>query len=464
MGDGIGLVLSYPFPRLDPFRPEPDPHDAGGEAAEEGAEEDEEEAGGGGEGEDLAGAAEHAAVDEDLSGLDAADGHLAAALDGLEVGFGDPPFAQRRGEAVGGGHGVLHGEVDADPAGGGHGVGGVADQQEPRAVPGGKAVDLHGQQLDLLPVVELAQPVAQEGGGVGDGALEGGQTLLADLPEAPLADDQGALEVVAAVEGDQHRLPLDPPQHGGGIVGALRDAEPEHVDRHPEILDLHPGPVAHRRAAAVRPHHEVGPHLELPVGGLRLHPHDPPVLGDQVGDLRVHQQMEGGIALAVRGEEVEEVPLRHQRDELAVGGEVREVRTGVDAPLDLEVEPRDLLVGHAQELVEEAELVHQLEGRGMDGVAAEIAEEVGVLLEHHHLDPGAGEQEAEHHSRRAAAGDAAGGLEGTRRLRGVGHRWILSLSRGRCNHFPAMSRDVPRCPAASNRIGPHRLSGQRRCP
>ena len=70
-----------------------------------------------------------------------------------------------------------------------------------------------------------------------------------------------------------------------------------------------------------------------------------------------------------------------------------------------------------QELVEQAELVHDLERRGMDGVAAEIAQEVAVLLQHDDVDAGARQQEAQHHARRPAAGDAA--------LRGdglIGHR------------------------------------------
>jgi hypothetical protein len=41
----------------------------------------------------------------------------------------------------------------------------------------------------------------------------------------------------------------------------------------------------------------------------------------------------------------------------------------------------------------------------MDGVAAEIAEEVGMLLQHLHSAPGSGEQEAGHNARRPAADD-----------------------------------------------------------
>ena len=43
----------------------------------------------------------------------------------------------------------------------------------------------------------------------------------------------------------------------------------------------------------------------------------------------------------------------------------------------------------------------------MDRVAAEVAQEVGVLLQHDDVDAGAREQEAEHHAGRPAAGDAA---------------------------------------------------------
>ena len=50
----------------------------------------------------------------------------------------------------------------------------------------------------------------------------------------------------------------------------------------------------------------------------------------------------------------------------------------------------------------------------MNRVAAEIAEEIGVLFQHHDLDASAREQKSEHHSRGAPAGDAT--LCGDRRI------------------------------------------------
>src|ERR1700728_858110 len=42
----------------------------------------------------------------------------------------------------------------------------------------------------------------------------------------------------------------------------------------------------------------------------------------------------------------------------------------------------------------------------MDRIAPEIAQEIAVLFQHDHLDTGTPKQVAEHHPRRAAAGDA----------------------------------------------------------
>ena len=49
-------------------------------------------------------------------------------------------------------------------------------------------------------------------------------------------------------------------------------------------------------------------------------------------------------------------------------------------------------VANFEELVEQAEFVHQLQRRGMDGIAAKIAEEVLVLFEYGDGESGPGQQ------------------------------------------------------------------------
>ena len=46
------------------------------------------------------------------------------------------------------------------------------------------------------------------------------------------------------------------------------------------------------------------------------------------------------------------------------------------------------LVRQLEELVEQAELADDLERRGMNGIAAEIAEKIRMLFKDHHLDTG----------------------------------------------------------------------------
>ena len=64
-------------------------------------------------------------------------------------------------------------------------------------------------------------------------------------------------------------------------------------------------------------------------------------------------------------------------------------------------------MGKGEEFFEKAKLVEKLEGGGMDGVAAEVAEEVFVFFEDSDGDALAGEKKAEHDACGASADDAA---------------------------------------------------------
>lgn len=55
------------------------------------------------------------------------------------------------------------------------------------------------------------------------------------------------------------------------------------------------------------------------------------------------------------------MPLRHQRNESAVGRQVREVGDGDAFAANLTGEMIDFFVRHLEKLVEQAEFVHQLE-------------------------------------------------------------------------------------------------------
>ena len=166
---------------------------------------------------------------------------------------------------------------------------------------------------------------------------------------------------------------------------------------------------------AVGGHHELGSHIQAPLGRGDLDAGDAAGLLEEADDLGAHSQAEARIAGSSLREEVQEIPLRQERDELAARRQMREVRDRHGHLADLHDELMHLLMRQLQEVFEQSELVQDLERGRVDRVAAKVAQEVGVLLEHENLDAGPGEEEPEHHPGRPSTGDAAG-----RRERGHG--------------------------------------------
>jgi hypothetical protein len=109
------------------------------------------------------------------------------------------------------------------------------------------------------------------------------------------------------------------------------------------------------------------------------------------------------------------MPLRHEGDEFAARRQMREISDDDALIADLPGDLAQLVMGPRQEGLEQPQLRHHLERRGVDGVAAEIAQEIGVLLQHDGVDAGARQQRPQHHPRRPAADDAAAGADLARR-------------------------------------------------
>ena len=60
----------------------------------------------------------------------------------------------------------------------------------------------------------------------------------------------------------------------------------------------------------------------------------------------------------------------------------------------------DPVVRETQEFIQPAELIEDLHCCRMYRIAPEIAEEIGMLLQHQNVDTGPGQQQARHHPRR----------------------------------------------------------------
>lgn len=125
------------------------------------------------------------------------------------------------------------------------------------------------------------------------------------------------------------------------------------------------------------------------------------------------------------------------------------------------------LMRTAQKLVQHPELVHDLKGRGMDRVAAEITQEICMLFEDQHGDSGAGQQQSQHHASGTASGDAAADRNlVVRHWRSlvdcapVGAGLYLTLAEATCRvGFGALPRDSRKPIASTNPIRPPRAIG-----
>lgn len=115
---------------------------------------------------------------------------------------------------------------------------------------------------------------------------------------------------------------------------------------------------------------------------------DPSSLNHGSKDLSGHHHAEPRLLPGLVGEEVQQLPLRHHRDVVVRLWECRKVTEHNRAAVgggEFEVTEPPLREG--AERLAQTQLVHEANGRGVDGVASEIPEKVRVLLQDRDSDP-----------------------------------------------------------------------------
>src|SRR5947208_16763131 len=85
----------------------------------------------------------------------------------------------------------------------------IADAEQAGPPPALQPVDRNGQQLDVLPALQLVDPVAQKRRQAQDLAAKRVQATGAHLVVTALADHERALPVIAAVEGDEQAAVIE---------------------------------------------------------------------------------------------------------------------------------------------------------------------------------------------------------------------------------------------------------------
>ena len=241
------------------------------------------------------------AVGEELHFLGFAHGRFTIVLNGAEIVDGGTAGEKALGEDVGGGDCVLQGDVDADAADGGHGVGGVSDAEEAGGAPLAEAVDLDGEELDFVPGVDFGGAAGEEGDDALDALLECSEAFLLDLREGAFGDDVSDLKVVDAIDEDDEAAVVDVAEGVLGVVGLARDAEPEDVDGNAVVDEGEMGGDAGDGVAAVAADGESGWDFDGAVGSVGEDAGGGAVLFlDEAGGLPTHAEGEGGEAGRLR--------------------------------------------------------------------------------------------------------------------------------------------------------------------
>ena len=168
---------------------------------------------------------------EELYSLCIADGALAVVLDALQIVHGESAAEQGFGEMVCSGDGVLQGDVDADAADGGHGVGCVADAEQAGGAPLLKVVDLDSEELNFVPGVDLGGAACEEGDDALEALLEGGDAFLLNLREGAFGNEIADLKIIIAIDEDDETAEVEVAERVLWIGGLACDAEPKDVYR-----------------------------------------------------------------------------------------------------------------------------------------------------------------------------------------------------------------------------------------
>src|SRR5205823_6334870 len=117
---------------------------------------------------------------------------------------------------------------------------------------------------------------------------------------------------------------------------------------------------------------QVRANLTFARGRLYAYASDALALENEPRHLRFHLQMERRVLPPLVGQEVQKIPLRHERQKLAVHRQVTEVAEYERGLADLARELAHLRVGQLEELFDEPKLVEDFQRRRVHGVAAKI--------------------------------------------------------------------------------------------
>lgn len=109
--------------------------------------------------------------------------------------------------------------------------------QQPGLVPRSQPIDDYRQQLDLVPVVQLLNPIAEQRHERPDSIAERRQAARADVVDSAFRDHERALPVVVAVDHHEDDAGVEIADQSFRVRALSRNPHPQDVNGRAEVLD-----------------------------------------------------------------------------------------------------------------------------------------------------------------------------------------------------------------------------------
>src|SRR5215475_5002493 len=164
-------------------------------------------------------AADDPVLNKELNALDDAHRKNSPLLNRRKFLIARPATVQRFVKKVRGGDCILDRQIDSDATDRRHGVRRIADAQKAGPIPLLHPVNRNGEQLDVIPALELLDAIAEPRRKLADLGPKRRQARAVYLFGRALGDDKRALPIIAAIELDEHVSGFDATQ---GLVLVVR--------------------------------------------------------------------------------------------------------------------------------------------------------------------------------------------------------------------------------------------------
>jgi hypothetical protein len=182
------------------------------------------------------------------------------------------------------------------------------------------------------------------------------------------------------------------------IAFASGNVHPKHVDRHAQFLKFKIGAPVGNGMTPIGADDQIAIKVAFTLGRLYSYTGDSLLIENQINHFVLHVKRESRKPSGLDGKKVQEIPLRHESDELAVSGQPEEISNGRGVPIKDTSQLRHFLVGQLQEFIEQPKLMNEIQCGRMNSVTAKIAIKIGVLFQDDHIDACTGQQITRHHA------------------------------------------------------------------